>query len=64
LIFCSSAASCGSREEASKITPHELDALLELGVALLKVLDVLRHIEILHTKSEILKSKLDSILPG
>jgi hypothetical protein len=44
LIFCSSAANCGSIAEASKIAPHELDAFLELGVALLQVFDVLGHV--------------------
>jgi len=53
LIFCSRAANCGSIAEASKIAPHELDAFLELGVALLKVFDVLGHAPILHRKSEI-----------
>jgi hypothetical protein len=31
-------------EESSKIAPHQLDAFLELGVALLKVFDMLGHI--------------------
>jgi hypothetical protein len=43
LIFCSSAANCGSIAEASKIAPHQLDAFLELGVALLQVFDVRGH---------------------
>jgi len=53
LIFSSSAASCFSADDASKIAPHELDALSELGVALLKVFDVFQHNLILHRKSEI-----------
>jgi hypothetical protein len=44
LIFCSRAANCGSIAEASKIAPHELDAFLKLGVALLQVFDVLGHV--------------------
>jgi len=53
LIFCSSAANWGSIAEASKIAPDELDAFLELGVALLKIFDVLGHNSILHSRSEI-----------
>jgi hypothetical protein len=30
-------------EESSKIAPHELDAFLQLGVALLQVFDVRGH---------------------
>jgi hypothetical protein len=44
LIFTSSAASWLRAEGTSKIAPHELDALLELGVALLQVFDVFGHI--------------------
>jgi molybdenum cofactor biosynthesis enzyme len=44
LIFRSSAANCGSIAEASKITPHEFDALLEFGVALLQIFDMRGHI--------------------
>jgi hypothetical protein len=44
LIFCSRAANWGSIAEASKIAPHELDAFLKLGVALLQVFDVLGHV--------------------
>ena len=53
-------------EESSKIAPHQLDAFLELGVALLQVFDVLgrRHGLILHTKSENGKSKLASGADG
>jgi molybdenum cofactor biosynthesis enzyme len=31
-------------EAASKITPHKLEALLELGVALLDVFDMFSHL--------------------
>jgi hypothetical protein len=60
LIFSSSAANCVRMEESSKIAPHQLDAFLELGVALLKVFDMLGHIQILHINGEIQKSKLRS----
>jgi hypothetical protein len=42
-------------EGSSKIAPHELDALLELGVALQQIFDVVRrrHGHILQTKLEI-----------
>jgi hypothetical protein len=43
-------------EEASKIAPHELDALLELVVAMMQVFDVFGHAWILQTKGEIAKS--------
>jgi hypothetical protein len=36
-------ASCFRAESASKKAPHELDALFELGVALLQVFDVFSH---------------------
>jgi hypothetical protein len=60
LIFSSSAANCGSIAEASKIAPHQLDAFLELGVALLQVFDVLGHVGILHSVAGIRKSKWSS----
>jgi hypothetical protein len=41
--------------EASKIATHELDALLELVVAMLQVFDVFSHAWILQTKGEIAK---------
>src|SRR5690348_13104547 len=41
-IFCSSAVSPVRAEGSSKIAPHELDALLELGVARLQVFNVVR----------------------
>jgi hypothetical protein len=56
--FSWSAASCLRAEPSSKIAPHELEALLELGVASLEILDVFSHAQILHTKLEIRKSKL------
>jgi hypothetical protein len=37
------AASCLVAEPSSKIAPHELEALLELGVASLEILDVFSH---------------------
>jgi hypothetical protein len=43
-IFSSSAATWLRAEEASKIAPDELEALLELGVALPKIFDVFSHI--------------------
>src|ERR1700678_2639250 len=43
LTFTSRAASCFRAESASKKAPHELDALFELGVALLQVFDVFSH---------------------
>ena len=42
-IFSSRAASCLRAEDSSKIAPHKLDALGELGVALLEIFDMLRH---------------------
>jgi len=50
LIFCSRAANCGAIAEASKIAPHQLDAFLELGVALLKVFDVRGHMPESYTR--------------
>jgi hypothetical protein len=43
--------------EASKIAPHELDALLKLVVAMLQIFDVFGHQWILQTKSEIANSE-------
>jgi dihydrofolate reductase len=58
LILPSSAASCGSIAEASKIAPHELDPFLELGVALLQVFNVRGHTQILHRNAS--KGKIES----
>jgi hypothetical protein len=44
-------------EEASKIAPHQLDALLKLVVAMLQIFDVFGHQWILQTKSEIANSE-------
>jgi hypothetical protein len=41
--FSWSAASCLLAEPSSKIAPHELEALLELGVASLEILDMFSH---------------------
>jgi len=43
--------------EASKIAPHELDALVKLVVAMLQIFDVFGHEWILQTKSEIANSE-------
>jgi hypothetical protein len=44
-------------EEASKIAPHEIDALLEFVVAMLQIFNVFGHAWILQTKSEIANSE-------
>ena len=58
LIFSSSSAICLRADSASKIAPHEPNAFLKLGVALLEVFDVFSHVQILHRKLENGKSKL------
>jgi hypothetical protein len=44
LIFTSSAAIWARAAPASKITPHKLDAFLEVGVTLLNIFDVFGHV--------------------
>jgi hypothetical protein len=43
LVFASSAASCWRAGSTSKKTPHDVDAFLEFGEAMLQVFDVLSH---------------------
>jgi hypothetical protein len=43
LVFASNSANCLRADAASKKAPHELDAFIQLGEALLQVFDVFGH---------------------
>jgi hypothetical protein len=57
LVFASSAASCWRAGSTSKKTPHDVDAFLQFGEAMLQVFDVFSHIRIVTAKIEIRKPK-------
>jgi hypothetical protein len=57
LVFASSAASCWRAGTTSKKTPHDVDAFLQFGEAMLQILDMLSHTRIVTAKIKIRKSK-------
>src|ERR1700722_12227573 len=61
LVFASSAASCRRAGSTSKKTPHDVDAFLQFGEAVLQILDVLSHPRIVTAKIKIRKSKVGPV---
>src|ERR1700678_102573 len=60
LVLASSAASCSRAGSTSKKTPHDVDAFLQFGEAVLQILYVLSHARIVTAKIEIQKSKVNA----
>jgi hypothetical protein len=58
LVFASSAANCWRAGSTSKKTPHDVDAFLQFGEAVLQILDMLSHSRIVTAKIKIQKSKV------
>jgi hypothetical protein len=58
LVFASSAASCWRAGSTSKKTPHDVDPFLQFGEAVLQILDMLSHKQIVTAKVKMRKSKV------